>query len=535
MNYSIRKDRGKNQYENLNQDGISFYTNLRRPSILSFLILSLCFCFLMLSVWNLNRSLPNKERHIFFLNPRQSLLQTTSENFLSFGLDSSLLRDMKEFPIANEHFIILARHLSPAYVRFGGTSADCLYFNQTSYNYDRPTENLFNNDISNFTITDEDFVLLYNFAQKAKLRMLFDFNVLLRNSNGTWNNENARKILNFAITNGMNIDWQLGNEPNSFRHVFNVDIPAQQLAKDYLNLRSLLNETGYEDSILIGPEANHIGDTEHETQNGDKYVHEFLENDDNSVNFLSWHQYYLNGREAKVKDFLNPEIFNILPSQIKSIQQVINSVKRNISMWLSETGSAFGGGAPDMSNRFVGGFLFLDKLGYSASVGLQVIIRQSFFGGNYAMVGADIQPNPDWWISVLYKNFVSNKVLKLQTANNFGTLRLYAHCTAEKSLINKMPAVTVYGMNLNNYPVKILIQGFAASSKSSTFLYTLTADDLQSRTIKMNGEELKLSTNGDLPAFNPVFLKTGDFITLPAHSMAFIVMHGVKMTACSTL
>lgn len=41
--------------------------------------------------------------------------------------------------------------------------------------------------------------------------MLFDFNVLLRNSNGTWNNENARKILNFAITNGMNIDWQLGN------------------------------------------------------------------------------------------------------------------------------------------------------------------------------------------------------------------------------------------------------------------------------------------------------------------------------------
>lgn len=150
-------------------------------------------------------------------------------------------------------------------------------------------------------------------------------------------------------------------------------------------------------------------------------------------------------------------------------------------MKLAETGSAFGGGAPDMSNRFVGGFLFLDKLGYSASVGLQVIIRQSFFGGNYAMVGADIQPNPDWWISVLYKNFVSNKVLKLQTANNFGTLRLYAHCTAEKSLINKMPAVTVYGMNLNNYPVKILIQGFAASSKSSTFLYTLTADDLQSR------------------------------------------------------
>ncbi|XP_051162971.1 heparanase-like [Leptopilina boulardi] len=529
MSYLIRKDRGNNQYQNLNKDGSSLYNNLRKHSIISSLILSVCLVFLIFSLWNFTRSLQKTERHILFLNTKQSLLQTTSTKFLSFGLDSSLLRNMKKFPLLEKKFINLARHLSPAYVRIGGTSADCLYFNETIDN----SSEIIDNDISNFTITEQDFLHLYKFVEKSKLRMLFDFNVLLRNSNGTWNNNNAREILNFAKSQKMSIDWQLGNEPNSFHHVFNINISAQQLAEDYYNLRLLLNEIGFEDSILIGPEANHIGDTDNESQRGDKYVKEFLDNNKNSVNFVSWHQYYLNGREAKVEDFLNPQIFNILSNQIKFLQQAINSVEKNISMWLSETGSAFGGGAPEMSDRFIAGFLYLDKLGYSASVGHQVVIRQSFFGGNYAMVGPDLNPNPDWWLSVFYKEFVSNKVLKLETPNNFGTLRLYAHCTADKSLINKMPAITVYGMNLNNYPIKILIQGFKSSFKNSViFLYTLTADNLQSRTIKMNGEELKLLSNGDLPPFNPVVQQIGQFITLPAHSMIFMVMHGVKMSAC---
>lgn len=134
-----------------------------------------------------------------------------------------------------------------------------------------------------------------------------------------------------------------------------------------------------------------------------------------------------------------------------------------------------------MSNRFVAGFLFLDKLGYSANVGLQVVIRQSFFGGKYAMVGPNLNPNPDWWVSVLYKKLISNKVLRLVTPNNFRKIRLYAHCTPEKSLESRVPAVTVYGMNLNNKPVIISIKGYKSTPKTRIFMYALTSDDLQSR------------------------------------------------------
>ena len=41
--------------------------------------------------------------------------------------------------------------------------------------------------------------------------------------------------------------------------------------------------------------------------------------------------------------------------------------------------------------------------------GPQVIIRQTFYHGCYAMVGEDLYPNPDFWISALYKRLVSTK------------------------------------------------------------------------------------------------------------------------------
>lgn len=127
--------------------------------------------------------------------------------------------------------------------------------------------------------------------------------------------------------------------------------------------------------------------------------------------------------------------------------------------------------------------MWLDKLGYSASSGVDVVTRQSFFGGNYALVSPALTPNPDWWVSVAYKKFVSDKVLKIETPNNFGPLRLYAHCTPANALSDGIPAVTIYGVNLNKYPVRITIQmSYPELNKyDNLYLYTLTADELQSR------------------------------------------------------
>ena len=66
-------------------------------------------------------------------------------------------------------------------------------------------------DISNFTISGADLLAIYDFTVKSELRMIFDLNVLLRNLNGSWNNSNAQEIIAFTKTQGMMLDWQLGN------------------------------------------------------------------------------------------------------------------------------------------------------------------------------------------------------------------------------------------------------------------------------------------------------------------------------------
>ncbi|KAG7200881.1 hypothetical protein KM043_003244 [Ampulex compressa] len=527
MNYFVGYQRSKYQYQNLSD--IRTHTTLR--SVLGVVILGLSLTLLVFTAWHFNKEQEDNVCVLYF-NSRQSPIHVTSKKFLSFGLDSSLLRNMQHLPVFVERFIDLARHLSPAYVRLGGTSADCLYFNKTALGiYEGIAGSLNSNDITNFTINGGDLIRLYRFATKARLRMIFDLNVLLRNPDGSWDDGNAQDIIRFAKEHGMDLDWQLGNEPNSFHYVFNYTVNATELARDYRRLRRLLDKAGYSRSLLVGPEVNHVGDENHK---GEWYAKEFLDASRNSVDYVTWHQYYLNGHIASLEDFLNVTTFDYLPSQIKSMIEITGLRDRNKSMWLSETSSAYGGGAANLSDTFVAGFLWLDKLGYSASAGLNVVTRQSFFGGYYALVGPDLEPNPDWWVSVIYKRFVSEKVLTLVTPNNSGKLRLYVHCTPKAALMGHPSGVTIYGMNIDSIPAHILIDGLLSMQDRPVqiFVYLLTSDQLQSREIKMNGETLKLCQNGDLPPFRPIVVEPMQIITLPPYSMLFMVVQADLVPSC---
>ncbi|OXU26819.1 hypothetical protein TSAR_005050 [Trichomalopsis sarcophagae] len=525
----------KTSAHNKNKQEVSDVIGTSNPKII---LKWLIFVVLMLTGINtvlITQKYLYSDHHVVALEQSQPLFHTVSNKFLSFGLDSSLLRNMNKLPINQEKFVNLARHLSPAYVRVGGTAADCLYFVKINSITETTTEKLDlsknkyvdGQDITNFTLASDDFLSLYKFTQKARIRMVFDLNTLLRNEDGTWNSDNAREIILFAKGYGMELDWQMGNEPNSFFHVFNITVSSEQLAQDYCELRSMLNNLGYKDSILVGPEANHMGDDQHP---GQVYLKNFLENVKDCIDYATWHQYYLNGHVAKVKDFIDPKVFERLPVQIKTVSESIKSSSQDLSMWISETSSAFGGGAPELSDRFVAGFLWLDKLGISAKMGVQTVIRQSFYGGYYAMIGPDLEPNPDWWVAVLYKKFVSEKVLELKMPNSRDDLRLYAHCGAKSNSAKSLSTATIYGVNLSKMETKIYLSHLSQGAKILS--YILTSDELQSRNIYLNNQILKLQDDGKLPKFKPKEINENEPIILPPYSMIFLVINNAKISAC---
>lgn len=136
---------------------------------------------------------------------------------------------------------------------------------------------------------------------------------------------------------------------------------------------------------------------------------------------LFCHRYYFSGRNATVEEFLNTSIFDVLKREILDVKNVVaNNTDTSFPIWMSkyphiievgeertfvfhffsadaaaETASAFGGGSPLLSNRFVSGFIWLDKLGMAASNNISVVIRQSFIGGNYGLVDCrSLSPTP---------------------------------------------------------------------------------------------------------------------------------------------
>lgn len=110
--------------------------------------------------------------------------------------------------------------------------------------------------------------------------------MLLRNGS-LWNSTNAELLIKFSEEKKFIMDFQLGNEPNSFQHVFNISITGAQLSEDYRKLQQILNNSLlYKNSKVIGPEVTRPKNIQ---ESSVKYLKDFLSNNI-SVDVVSWHQ-----------------------------------------------------------------------------------------------------------------------------------------------------------------------------------------------------------------------------------------------------
>lgn len=96
----------------------------------------------------------------------------------------------------------------------------------------------------------------------------------------------------------------------------------------------------------------------------------------------------MDGEEAKLVDFLNPDVLDYLKLDIARMKNLTNG-----SIWLGEGSSAYGGGAPNISDTYASGFMYLDMLGLLSTHGVDVFVRQALFHGNYSLLNGTMRPN----------------------------------------------------------------------------------------------------------------------------------------------
>jgi hypothetical protein len=189
------------------------------------------------------------------------------------------------------------------------------------------------------------------------------------------------------------------------------------------------------------------------------------------------------------------------------------------SIWLTETGETACGGNPWASD-FIDSFRYLNQLGSLAKRGVQVVIHNTLAASDYALVDeTTLLPRPNYWSALLWRKLMGTVVLDAGTSPS-PDLHLYAHC-----LRNRSGGVALLAINAD----RTTPQSLDVPSQSER--YTLTASDLMDSKVELNGAELNLNTNGDLPQLNGRPQASGH-VTFAAASITFLAFPNTGNVAC---
>uniref|UniRef100_A0A914WLA0 Uncharacterized protein n=1 Tax=Plectus sambesii TaxID=2011161 RepID=A0A914WLA0_9BILA len=252
------------------------------------------------------------------------------------------------------------------------------------------------------------------------------------------------------------------------------------MTSNYQVMRSILNTYSmYRGSKLIGPAMGSPFSRQYK---------EFIEAGGlDYVDAVTFHHYYGPGEGQKLSFFFDPVV---LDSLVPVLQRAVSLVKRTSGnkrkqVWLGETASSYNGGTAGISNSYAAGFMWMDKLGLCALNGIDAVFRHTFFMGNYAMTNDDTNPNPDYWLSLLYRTLIGEQVLNVKS--NLGgegagpmQVRFYAHKNQTHTIL--------FGMNLLNETVRVEVSG--QSEPVTQYLLEPKEGNVTSTRVLLNGREL---------------------------------------------
>ena len=192
------------------------------------------------SIFSDNVSLPVIGSNIFKVEVNlDEALVVVSDHFLSVTLDAGGIHNhWSIINLTSPRILNLAKGLSPATLRVGGTSQDFVIFtrNGTKENGESFTQlgsspiqqvmkscigcttkvqyiGYNENGNNNYTMTGADWDLVNNFVLKVGWELIFGLNALLVKDwrLKTWDSSNAQELIQYTLNKGYKVAWELGN------------------------------------------------------------------------------------------------------------------------------------------------------------------------------------------------------------------------------------------------------------------------------------------------------------------------------------
>lgn len=431
---------------------------------------------------------------------------------------NALKRSIPPVNLYDQKLRTLTSALGPLYIRVSGTWANTTYFQDN----DEPKITKAPAGYEN-VLTRKEWKGVIDFCKATNTELVTSFAVSngMRDSEGNWTTAQIEPLINYTkLLGGKIAAAEMFNEPTfaglgggpagydaawfnrdieSFKHfVYNAMPEMKIVGPGSVGEGSLLIDTS---NVNIA--AGAIGGI---ISTEDMYTTEPKPEFD----IFSYHFY--GGVSKRCGGNLTPEYerteewFSKTENELDFYKAIRNQYNPEAPIWLTETAEAACGGNP-WASTYNDCFRYLEQLGRLAKKDVQVVMHNTLCASEYAILEQEThEPRPNYWAALLWSKLMGTKVYDAEISPE--GFDVFIHNLKDK----------------NGYTALIINPGEVETSieiPATAEQYLITADELLTKTVKLNGAELKLKSNNTLPEIKGQKVKAGE-ISLPAYSILFL-------------
>ncbi|MCL4673537.1 MAG: hypothetical protein KJZ64_11510 [Sphingomonadaceae bacterium] len=427
--------------------------------------------------------------------------------------------------LANRRLRNLTAALAPLYIRYGGTTTNSVYFHDSDASApSKPPEGF------QTVLTRGRWKAAIDFAQAVDAKIITGFTISdgVRDASGAWTPAHARPWVEYTRAIGGEIfAAELYNEPNA-REPGRTEEPesAENYARDFARL-SAFRDASAPGLKLAGPGTAMLGlpvpIPSLEGVTAEQYM---AATPKPQFDIVSYHFYGALAERCappdspagvSADDALTEEWLARPEKEFQKFRTLRDKYAPGAPIWLTETGAAACGGTR-WQPTFIDTFRFLDTQARLAKQGLDVIVTHALISGSNGVIDEKtFMPNADYWAALLWRRLMGTKILDAGPIQP--GLHVYAHC--QRGVTG---GVTLLAINLEGEATKLQLSG-------PVDLYTLTAPELQSRKVLLNGTPIELGPHDTVPETVPVRVTSGT-ISLAPTSISFIALPKASNKSC---
>lgn len=429
--------------------------------------------------------------------PAPSQPPTATSGKTPAGMDPNAYAYRPPNDLANTRRRKLAAALGPAYLRVSGTWANTTYFPDSDQVPDSPPQGF------NGVLTHQQWKGVVEFAQAVNAEIVSSFATCAgtRDTAGAWTAEQARRFLAYTRSVGGRIAAaEFMNEP-TFAAMGGA--PTGYNAADYgrdFKIFHAFARRDAPDMLILGPGS--VGETTGDW--GVAYGNNAMLNTRDllaacapeQVDAFSYHHYGASSQRCagagmpgtRAADALSEQWLARTDQTLAFYRRLRDEFDPGKPMWVTETADAACGGNP-WASTFLDSFRYLDQLGRLARQGVQVVMHNTLDASDYGLLDENtLEPRPNYWAALLWRKLMGTTVLDSGVPIQPG-LHVYAH-----GLRGRPGGVALLVLNTDRSTPRTLHVSLAGQR------YTLSVPgELRSKLVRLNGTELKLGANDDLP------------------------------------